>query len=203
MKILHIDSSILGTHSASRDLSAAIVARQTAAHPGATVVYHDLVADGVGHLTDAHMAVFQGAEVTDPALGADLAKGGGYIDELFAADVIVVGAPMYNFTVPTQLKAWIDRLLVAGRTFQYGPNGPEGLVPATKKVFVASTRGGVYTGDSPAAGLEHQESYLRGVFGFIGLSDVTIVRAEGLAAGPEAKDEAMAAAKGQIAALAA
>lgn len=203
MTILHIDSSILGSHSASRELSAAIVERESALHPGLGVVHHDLVADGVGHLTDAHMAVFQGAEVTDAALGADLAKGGGYIDELFAAEIIVIGAPMYNFTVATQLKAWIDRLLVAGRTFQYGPNGPEGLVPNSKKVFVASTRGGVYTGDSPAAGLEHHETYLRGVLGFMGLTDITIVRAEGLAIGPEAKQAAMANANLQIAALAA
>ena len=201
MTILHIDSSILGTRSASRTLSAAIVAKQRALHPDLAVVYHDLAADGVGHLTDAHLAVFQGAEITDPALGADLAKGGGYIDELFAADVIVIGAPMYNFTVATQLKAWIDRLLVAGRTFRYGPNGPEGLVPAGKKVFLASTRGGVYTGGSPAAALEHHETYLRGVLGFMGLTDVTVVRAEGLSAGPEAKDTAMADAEHQIAAL--
>ena len=148
------------------------------------------------------MAVFQGGDVGSSALGQDLAIGGAYIDDLFAADIIVIGAPMYNFSIPTQLKGWIDRVCVAGRTFRYGANGPEGLVKG-KKVFIASTRGNVYTGDSPAAGLDHQESYLRGVLGFIGLIDVTIVRAEGLNLGEEAKAAAVAQAKAQIEALAA
>lgn len=203
MNILHIDSSILGAYSASRALGRALVERQQALNPEATLVYHDLNADGVGHLTDAHLAVFQGGEVTSEALGADLARGGGYIDEVFAADTIVIGAPMYNFTVSTQLKAWIDRLLVAGRTFKYGPNGPEGLVPNEKKVFIISTRGGFYTASSPAAALEHHESYLCGVLGFMGLTDVTVIRAEGLAIGSEAKEAAIASAYGQIAELAA
>lgn len=110
---------------------------------------------------------------------------------------------MYNFSVPSQLKGWIDRVCVAGRTFQYGPNGPQGLLPEGKKVVIASTRGGVYTGDSPAAELEHHESYLRGVLGFIGLIDVTIIRAEGLNLGEEPKAAAIAGAKAQIASLAA
>jgi FMN-dependent NADH-azoreductase len=149
------------------------------------------------------MAVFQGGAVTDPVLGADIATGGAYIDELFAADIIVIGAPMYNFSIPSQLKAWIDRVCVAGRTFQYGANGPEGMLPNGKKVFIASSRGGIYTGDSPAAVLEHHETYLRGVLGFIGLTDVTVVRAEGLNLGEEAKAAAIAKAKTEIAALAA
>lgn len=201
MTILHIDSSILGGYSVSRSLSAAIVARQQVLHPGSQVIYRDLVVDAALHLSGQHMAVFQGGAVTDPALGADLAAGGAYIDDLFAADVIVIGAPMYNFSVPSQLKAWIDRICVAGRTFQYGANGPEGLLPRGKKVFIASSRGGVYTGDSPAAVLEHHETYLKGVLGFIGLTDVTVVRAEGLNLGEEAKAAAIAKAQTEIAAL--
>ncbi|NRP90726.1 FMN-dependent NADH-azoreductase 1 [Ensifer adhaerens] len=200
--ILHIDSSILGGYSVSRTLTADIVAKQEALHPGARIIRRDLVVDAAMHLSDAHLAVFQGGEVGSPALGQDLATGGAYIDDLFAADIIVIGAPMYNFTVPTQLKGWIDRVCVAGRTFQYGANGPEGLVKG-KKVFLASARGGVYTGDSPAAGLDHQEKYLLGVLAFIGLTDVTIIRAEGLALGEDAKAAAIASAKTQIAALAA
>lgn len=200
--ILHIDSSILGGYSVSRTLTAEIVARQQVLHSGARVIRRDLVVDAAMHLSDAHMAVFQGGEVGNPALGQDLATGGAYIDELFAADIIVIGAPMYNFTIPTQLKGWVDRVLVAGRTFQYGANGAEGLVK-DKKVFVASARGGVYTGDSPAAGLEHQESYLLGVIAFIGMTDVTIIRAEGLALGEETKAAAVSGAKAQIEALAA
>ncbi len=203
MTILHIDASILGGYSVSRSLSAEIVARQQALHPGSKVIYRDLVVDAALHLSDRHIAVFQGGAVTDPALGADLAAGGAYIDDLFAADIIVIGAPMYNFSIPSQLKAWIDRVCVAGRTFQYGAKGPEGLLPKGKKVFIASSRGGVYTGDSPAAVLEHHETYLRGVLGFIGLTDVTVVRAEGLNLGEEAKAAAIAKAKTEIAALAA
>lgn len=203
MTILHIDSSILGGYSVSRSLSADIVARQQTLHPDSKVIYRDLVADAALHLSDRHMAVFQGGAVADAALGVDLAAGGAYIDDLFAADIIVIGAPMYNFSIPSQLKAWIDRVCVAGRTFQYGANGPEGLLPKGKKVFIASSRGGVYTGDSPAAFLEHHETYLKGVLGFIGLTDVTVVRAEGLNLGEDAKAAAIAKAKTEIAALAA
>jgi FMN-dependent NADH-azoreductase len=200
--ILHIDSSILGGYSISRTLTAGIVAKQQALHPGARIIRRDLVIDATLHLSDAHMVAFQGGEVGNAALGQDLAVGGAYIDDLFAANIIVIGAPMYNFSVPSQLKGWIDRICVAGRTFQYGANGPEGLVIG-KKVFIASTRGGVYTGDSPAAGLDHQESYLRGVLAFIGLTDLTVVRAEGLNLGEDIKAAAVAQAKQQIEALAA
>lgn len=199
--ILHIDTSILGGYSVSRQLSAEIVARQKTLHPSATVIYRDLVEAPALHLSDKHIAAFQGAEVTDAALGADLAVGGAYIDDLFAADVIVLGVPMYNFSIPSQLKAWIDRVCVAGRTFQYGANGPEGLLPKGKKVFIASSRGGQYTGDSPVAFLEHQETYLKAVLGFIGLTDVTVIRAEGVSRGDEVKNAALAEAKEQIAAL--
>lgn len=199
--ILHIDTSILGGYSVSRQLSAEIVARQKTLHPNATVIYRDLVEAPALHLSDKHIAAFQGAEVTDAALGADLAVGGAYIDDLFAADVIVLGVPMYNFSIPSQLKAWIDRVCVAGRTFQYGASGPEGLLPKGKKVFIASSRGGQYTGDSPAAFLEHQETYLKAVLGFIGLTDVTVIRAEGVSRGDEVKNAALAEAKEQIAAL--
>ena len=181
MKLLHLDSSILGSNSVSRALSAEIVAREQALHPGLEVTYRDLAADQGLHLSGAHLAAFQGGAVDNAALGADLAAGGAYLDELFAADIIVIGAPMYNFSVPSQLKAWIDRVVVAGKTFRYGPNGAESLLPKGKKVFIASSRGNVYVAGSPAAALEHHESYLTGVLSFIGLSDVTVVRAEGIA----------------------
>ena len=143
MKLLHIDSSILGPHSVSRVLSAGIVERQKALNPGLEVIYRDLAAESSSHLSGAHMAAWQGAADEDPALGEDLARGGAYIDEVFAADIIVIGAPMYNFTVPTQLKAWIDRVVVAGKTFRYTPTGAvESLLPESKKVFIASSRGG-------------------------------------------------------------
>jgi FMN-dependent NADH-azoreductase len=203
MTILHIDSSILGLYSVSRALSSAIVARQRALNPGAKVVYRDLATDAALHLSGAHMAVFQGGAVTDPALGADIAAGGAYLDDLFDAEIIVIGVPMYNFTIPSQLKAWIDRVVVAGKTFRYGANGPEGLLSKGKKVFIASSRGGVYTGDSPAAALEHHETYLKAVLSFIGLTDITVIRAEGLNLGQDTKDASVAKAKAEIAAIAA
>jgi len=202
MQLLHIDSSVLGTHSTSRALSAEIVAKQVALHPGIRVTHRDLEADATLHLSSAHLAAWQGGAVEDSVLGADLAKGGVYLDELFAADIIVIGAPMYNFSIPSQLKAWIDRVVVAGKTFRYGPSGVEGLLK-NKKVFIASSRGNVYTAGSPAAALEHHESYLTGVLSFIGLTDVTIVRAEGLALGTDAKEAALLKARANIAAMAA
>jgi FMN-dependent NADH-azoreductase len=203
MQLLHIDSSVLGPHSASRALSAEIVARQVALHPGIEVTHRDLAADSALHLSSAHLAAWQGGAVEDLVLGLDLAKGGTYLEDLFAADIIVIGAPMYNFSIPSQLKAWIDRIVVAGKTFRYGAQGVESLLPKNKKLFIASSRGNVYAAGSPAAALEHHESYLTGVLSFIGLTDVTIVRAEGLAFGAEAKEAAMLKARENIAAMAA
>jgi FMN-dependent NADH-azoreductase len=202
MQLLHIDSSVLGPNSASRALSAEIVARQIALHPDIQVTHRDLAADAALHLSSAHLAAWQGGAVEDQVLGADLAKGGAYLEELFAADIIVIGAPMYNFSIPSQLKAWIDRVVVAGKTFRYGATGAEGLLK-NKKVFIASSRGNVYAPGSPAAALEHHESYLTGVLAFIGLTDLTVVRAEGLAFGVAAKDAAMLKARENIAAMAA
>lgn len=198
MKLLHLDSSITGPASVSRILTADIVAAEIARHPGTEVAYHDLANEPAMHLSPAHMAVFQGAPVTDEALGKDLALGAKYLDELFAADVIVIGAPMYNLNVPTQLKSWIDRVSVAGKTFRYTEHGPEGLLPAGKKVFIASSTGGVYSGDSPAKFLEHTELHLRGALGLIGLKDVTVIRAEGIGYGPDARQRAIEGARQEI-----
>ena len=115
MKLLHLDSSITGQGSVSRILTAEIVAAQIARHPGIEVVHHDLANEPAMHLSPQHLAAFQGAPVDSEALGQDLALGGTYMEELFAADVLVLGAPMYNFNIPTQLKSWIDRIVVAGR----------------------------------------------------------------------------------------
>jgi FMN-dependent NADH-azoreductase len=202
MDLLHIDSSVLGANSASRALSAEIVQRQRVLHSGLTVTHRDLAADSALHLSPAHLAAWQGGAVNDALLGADIKKGGGYLEELVAADIVVIGAPMYKFSIPSQLKAWIDRVVVAGKTFRYGANGAEGLL-SNKKVFIASSRGNVYAPGSPAAALEHHENYLTGVLGFIGLTDVTVVRAEGLAFGPEAREAAMLNARKSIEAIAA
>ena len=122
--------------------------------------------------------------------------------QLSAANIVVVGAPMYNFGIPSQLKAWIDRLAIAGKTFRYTEAGPVGLAGG-KKVLIASSRGGFYGAGTPAAFLDHQETYLRGVFGFFGITDVAFIRAEGVAIGPEQRAEAVRTAEAQISALAA
>ncbi|MCE9898156.1 NAD(P)H-dependent oxidoreductase [Raoultella terrigena] len=196
--ILHIDSSILGSNSASRSLTAEIVAKEVKLNPGATLLRRDLVDDELQHLSPAHLAVFQGNAPSSESLGNDIALGGTYIDELFSADIIIIGVPMYNFSIPGQLKAWLDRVLVAGRTFHYTANGPEGLLPAGKKVYVASTRGGVYSGTSPLAHLDHQETLLTAALNFIGLTDITVIRAEGLALGDESRATALASAKNSV-----
>ena len=148
MNLLHVDSSILGEGSVSRQLSADIVAAEQRRQPGLSVTYRDLAVAPVGHLSGAHLAAFQGAAPETPELARDLAAGQAALEEFLAADIIVVGAPMYNFSVPSQLKAWIDRLAVAGKTFRYSENGPVGLAGG-KKVIVASSRGGFYGPGTP------------------------------------------------------
>jgi FMN-dependent NADH-azoreductase len=202
MKLLHIDSSILAQGSVSRTLSAEVAAAQRASQPGIEVTYRDLATDPVDHLSGAHLAAFQGAVPTDAAIRRDIALGQAALDEFLAADIVVVGAPMYNFSIPSQLKAWIDRIAVAGKTFRYTAEGPEGLAGG-KKVIVASSRGGFYGPGTPAADMEHQESYLRAVFGFFGITDITFVRAEGVALGAEAREKAIDAARGEVIRLAA
>ncbi len=200
MLILHLDSSVLGAASVSRQLSAGIVARYQARYPDLAIVSRDLASDPALHFSGAHLAASQGAVVDDATMRADLLKGAAYMDELLAADVIVIGAPMYNLSIPTSLKAWIDRIAVAGKTFLYTPTGPKGLLE-NKRAFIASTRGGVYSAGAPAAAMEHQESYLIGLLAFLGITDVTVVRAEGIAFGPEAKEAAVSQALKAIAAI--
>jgi FMN-dependent NADH-azoreductase len=191
MKLLQLDSSITGKHSVSRTLTAAIVAAYVAQHPETKIIYRDLANDPPMHLSPAHLAVLQGSPVENTALEQDLTEARRYMEELFDADVLVIGAPMYNFGIPSQLKAWVDRVVVAGKTFRYTERGPEGLLPAGRKVFIAASSGGLYSGDSPAAFLEHTVSYLKGVLGHIGLKDVTVIRAEGVNMGPEARQSAI------------
>src|ERR1700723_1461878 len=142
-KLLHIDSSVLGPHSVSRQLSAAIVDRLRQAAPGIEVTYRDLSATPLTHLSGAHLAAAQGAANPDAALAQDLAAGQAVMNEFLAADTVVLGAPMYNFTIPSQLKAWIDRIIVVGKTFKYDAQGPQGLA-GDKRVIVAISRGGFY-----------------------------------------------------------
>jgi FMN-dependent NADH-azoreductase len=181
--ILHIDSSINGDNSASRAISAKIVAQLRALNPNADLVVRDLVSEPLPHLT---LEAFADNSV---------------LDEFLEADTVVIGAPMYNFTLPTQLKAWLDRILIAGKTFRYGANGPEGMAGG-KRVIVALARGGFYNEGSPASALEHLETYLRGAFNFIGVEPEFVV-ADGLAVSPEQRDTSIKQALGETVRLAA
>ena len=177
MTILHLDSSINGETSASRTISKNIVSQLKRTNWGEPVIYRDLVAEPLPHLT---LDAFADSSV---------------LDEFLGADTIVIGAPMYNFTLPTQLKAWLDRILVAGKTFRYTETGASEGLAGGKRVIIALARGGVYDEGSPAAGMEHLESYLRGVFGFIGI-EPEFVAADGLAIGPEQRAASIDAALG-------
>jgi FMN-dependent NADH-azoreductase len=192
MKLLHIDSSVLGPHSVSRQVSAAIVDRLRQGTPSLEIVYRDLTSTPLAHLSGPHLAATQGAE-PEPALLLDLAAGQTVLDEFLAADIVVLGAPMYNFTIPSQLKAWIDRILVAGKTFKYDAQGVHGL-SGNKRVIVAISRGGFYGAGTPAAVGEHLETYLRWVFGFIGVNNPEFISADGIQVGPEHREKALAGA---------
>jgi FMN-dependent NADH-azoreductase len=185
MKLLHIDSSVLGQDSVSRSLSAAIVARLRSEDPGLQVTYRDLAAQTLPHFTpvlaEGHPCVARNAEI---------------LDEFLAADIVVIGAPMYNFTIPSQLKAWIDRILTKGKTFRYTEQGPEGLAGG-KRIVVASARGGIYS-SGPATSADFQEAYLKQVFGVIGIHGMEFVRAEGLNLGIEQREAAVTRAHAQI-----
>jgi len=176
MKLLQVDSSILGDNSVSRVVTREIVERWKKAVPGLTVDHLDLAAAPLPHFSIQSLVAGTEAQADDAAV----------LHRFLQSDVVVVGAPMYNFNIPTQLKSWIDRLLVAGKTFRYGPNGPEGLVKG-KTVIVAVSRGGVYQAGGPA---EHVETYLKAAFNFIGV-EPQFVRADGIAMGPEARQKGL------------
>jgi FMN-dependent NADH-azoreductase len=170
MKLLHLDSSIMGEGSASRAISAAVVERLRETDPSVEVTYRDLVAQPIAHMTlDAFLALETGEDV----------------QQFLEADVVVIGAGFYNFSIPSQLKAWIDRIAVRGRTFSYGESGPVGLA-AGKRVIIALARGNVYGADSPYAAYEHAETLLRSIFNFVG-ADVEVIIAEGLGRGEDAR----------------
>ncbi|NII53857.1 NAD(P)H-dependent oxidoreductase [Luteibacter sp. SG786] len=189
MKLLHIDASALGAHSVSRGLTAAVVAEFVRNHPGIEVTYRDLHAAPL-----APWALPAGDD--DP----NAAEGAKALEEFLDADVVVIGAPMYNFGISSTLKAWIDRIAVAGKTFRYTSAGPEGLAGG-KRVIVASSRGGIYAPGTPAAAMDFQEPYLRALFGFLGVTDIEFVRAEGLAMGDDHKTNAIGGAMAGIGGL--
>lgn len=199
IQILQIDSSPLGERSVSRKFTAAVVAALTAKHPGATVVSHDYGAAPLPHLDGTTIAAFfTPAEQRSPQLADAVKRSDAAAAELLASDIIVVGAPMWNFGLPSGLKAWIDHVVRAGITFRYTETGPVGLVPADKKVIIVSARGGIYS-DGPFKPYDHQETYLQGIFAFLGFRDISVVRAEGLALGEASVAQALQTAEGHVA----
>jgi FMN-dependent NADH-azoreductase len=204
MNILQIDTSPLGPASLSRQLTASVVQHLRQEAPAATVSHRDLIAAPVSHLSGELLQVLRPAPgstpTSDPAVRAEAEQTEALLTEFLGADVIVIGAPMFNFSIPSQLKAWIDRVAQSGRTFRYTADGPVGLAGG-KKVIVVSTRGGFYAGTAYETVMDHQESYLRTVLNFLGITDVTFVRAEGVGISPEKRQEAIASATRQIADL--
>ncbi|SFG67150.1 FMN-dependent NADH-azoreductase [Pseudomonas sp. NFACC45] len=195
MKLLHIDSSILGDNSASRQLSRDVVEAWKAAEADVIVTYRDLAADAISHFSaQTLIAAGTSAELRDAAQKHETDLSASTMAEFLAADAVVIAAPMYNFTIPTQLKAWIDRIAVAGQTFRYTEAGPEGLCGG-KKLVIVSTSGGLHAGQP--SGVAHEE-YLKVMFGFLGITDIEFVRAEGLAYGDEMRSKAISEAKLQI-----
>lgn len=183
MKILHIDSSILGTNSITRHLSALTVEWLRAIYPRAHVEHLDLGEEPLPHLTGSDVAA-RGA-VTDPVM-----------TQFKAADIIMIGSPMYNWTISSQLKAWIDRVAVAGETFAYSAQGPKGLAGG-KRVIVLTGRGSSML-DARYDGFDHQEPYLRTLFRFLGINDVTFIHAQGVGLLPDARPAVVAAAEAEI-----
>ena len=197
MNILQISSSLFAGQGQSSQLAEQFVATLRRANPGAQVVRRDLAADPVPHLTAERFQGFglpAGERTLEQQRAAELSDT--LIDELRAADVIVLGLPMYNFGVPSTLKAWIDHVARAGQTFKYGAQGPVGLLTG-KQAYVFATRGGAYAGTP----LDTQSSYIRDFLRFVGIADVEMVYAEGLAMGDERRNESLAQAASRINAL--
>ncbi|CAG2140239.1 FMN-dependent NADH-azoreductase [Cupriavidus numazuensis] len=198
MNILQIDSSVLGGHSVSRNLTASVVADLVAATPGAKVTVRDLDQDAPAHLSGHLLPVLGGPkDGLNAVQEAELQRTETWLAEFLAADVLVVGVPQYNFSIPSQLKSWIDRIAQAGRTFKYTETGPVGLAGG-KRVIVVSSRGGVR---QDANELDLHEKTVDVVFRFLGITDITYVRAHGLAMGPDAREAGLSSARTEIAAL--
>ncbi|MCA1457084.1 FMN-dependent NADH-azoreductase [Bradyrhizobium sp. BRP22] len=194
--ILVLNSSVSGDASVSKILIDEAVRNLSRANPGATVIQRDLGANPVPHLTGANVAGVRGEPKSDEERAAR-ALSDELIAELRAADTIVIGAPMYNFSIPTGLRSWFDYVLRAGETFSYSEARPQGLITG-KRVIVVESRGGLYS-EGPANVMDFQEPYLRTLLGFIGLTDITFIHAEKIGFGPEAREAALASAKQALA----
>lgn len=200
--ILHINSSVRHQGSHSRSLTAEFLASWQAAHPSDRIIERDLASDPVPHLSEQMVGAFFTPEEQRTAVQSSTVQlSDVLVDELMAADILVLGAPMYNFSISSGLKAWIDHVVRAGRTFKYSAAGAAGLLGG-RKVLVVTAAGGSYS-EAPASAHDFVSNYLRTVLGFIGLTDITFVRAEGLAMGEAAMAEALAKSRAALHQLAA
>mgnify|MGYP001077759295 FL=1 len=197
---LVLNSSTSGPASISRQLVQTTVDHLRRQNPGVHIVERDLNADPIPHLTTETTAALRGGEANSPAQRDALALSAALIEELKAADTLVIGAPMYNFGIPPTLKSWFDYVLRAGLTFRYSETGPEGLLKG-KRAIVVESRGGLYS-SGPAQVMDSQEPHLRTLLSFVGITDVTFIRAEKLGFGPEAREEAIRNANAELAAVA-
>jgi FMN-dependent NADH-azoreductase len=196
--VLFVMSSPRGQQSYSQQVARGIVDDLKIAHPTSKIVVRNVAKYPLPHVGEAFVSgMARTPEQRTPAEAQALALSDGLIEELAAADVLVLAVPMYNFGLPSALKAWVDHVVRAGRTFRFGANGPEGLL-RNKRAIVVVSRGGVYS-DGPLKQLDFQESYLKSVLGFIGITDVEMVRVEGVALGDQAIRAAMANARQQSA----
>jgi FMN-dependent NADH-azoreductase len=191
MNVLQIDSSVLSASSISRQLTKSIVENLQQQNAGLKLTYRDVSTNPINHLSSEILTSrFIDASEWSDLQKAETALNEELLNELFAADVLVIGAPMYNFAIPTQLKSWLDRVLVAGRTFKYTEQGPVGLLQ-NKRAIIASSRGGMYSTSEAGRMMDFQEDYLRTAMRFIGITDVEIIRAEGVNVSSETKEKAL------------
>ncbi|BAZ27578.1 NAD(P)H dehydrogenase (quinone) [Cylindrospermum sp. NIES-4074] len=198
--ILHIDTSPRGDRSISRALSYEFVTSWKNTHSGDTVTYRDLGRNPVPHVDESWIAAaFTPPDARTPELAEAIKLSDALIDELLAADRYVFGVPMYNLSIPSTLKAYIDQIVRVGRTFVMGEDGYTGLIDSSKKALVITSRGGTFLPGTPYAAYDLQEPYIRTIFGFIGITDVTFIHADSLNLGDDAREKSLAAAKDAIA----
>lgn len=196
--LLVVNSSLFGAQSKSRQIAEDLVAAWRRTHADATIIDRDLRSRPPAHLTDATLAALATpADERSDAQAQIVASADQLIEEVEAADTLVIAAPMYNFAIPSTLKSWLDHIARAGRTFRYGADGAEGLLTG-KKVYVVISRGGIYSGDSPAKAMDYQEPYLGAMLGFLGLDDVTFIHAEGLNMGADGATDGLARARATV-----
>ncbi|TVP56649.1 MAG: FMN-dependent NADH-azoreductase [Nodularia sp. (in: Bacteria)] len=198
--ILHIDTSPRGERSISRALCYEFITSWKDSHSGVTVTYRDLGRNPVPHVDESWIAAaFTPPEARTPELNEAIKLSDDLVDEFLAADMYVFGVPMYNLSIPSTFKAYIDQIVRAGRTFAISEKGYEGLVDSSKKVLIITSRGGTFPPGTPYEAYDQQVPYLRAILGFMGLTDVTFIHADSLNLGDEPRQKSIAAAKDAIA----